>query len=89
MSPETCPNCGSDVPRNARACPECGACEETGWSEAAAADGLDLPDEEFNYEDFVKREFGDNSPRPRDAKWFWWIVALLTLVLMLALMFHQ
>ncbi len=30
-----CPNCGAEVPINAKACPECGSDEETGWSEAA------------------------------------------------------
>lgn len=75
--PETCPNCGANVPHNARACPECGADEETGWSEAARTDGLDLPDENFNYEDFVKREFGGKSAVPRGIHWFWWVVALL------------
>ena len=35
---------------------------QTGWSEEADTDGLDLPDEEkFDYDDFVKREFGDKS----------------------------
>ena len=27
-APETCPNCGADVPRGALACPECGARKE-------------------------------------------------------------
>lgn len=31
----TCPNCGADVPIKAKACPECGSDQETGWSEAA------------------------------------------------------
>ena len=31
----TCPICGADVPIKARACPECGSDEKTGWSEAA------------------------------------------------------
>jgi hypothetical protein len=37
MMPETfpCPNCGAAVPLKAKACPECGSDEETGWSEAA------------------------------------------------------
>jgi hypothetical protein len=74
--PDTCPNCGAEVPRNARACPACGADEQTGWSEAARTDGLDLPDENFDYQDFVKREFGDKSPVPRGIHWFWWVVAL-------------
>jgi hypothetical protein len=30
MPPEFCPNCGAEVPRKAKACPECGADEETG-----------------------------------------------------------
>jgi uncharacterized membrane protein YvbJ len=30
-----CPNCGADVPINAKACPECGSDDETGWSEEA------------------------------------------------------
>ncbi|WP_156815625.1 zinc ribbon domain-containing protein [Pseudanabaena sp. PCC 6802] len=31
----SCPICGADVPIKARACPECGSDEQTGWSEAA------------------------------------------------------
>lgn len=76
MAPETCPNCGAEVPRGARACPECGADEETGWSEEARASGLGLPEENFDYDDFVKREFGQKSPVPRGVHWFWWVVAL-------------
>jgi len=80
--PETCPVCGTEVPRNARACPECGADEETGWSEQAATDGLDLPDESFDYDKFVKEEFGDEkqSPVPNGLHWFWWLVAVGLLV---------
>ena len=62
MAPETCPNCGAEVPPKAKACPECGADEQTGWSEAARTAGLDLPDENFDYDDFVKREFGEQEP---------------------------
>ena len=44
--PEVCPVCGEDVPPNAQACPECGACYESGWKEDAHIyDGLDLLDE--------------------------------------------
>jgi len=77
MTPEICPNCGAEVPPKAKACPECGADEQTGWSEAAHTDGLDLPDENFDYDDFVKREFGEESPVPRGVHWFWWVVALV------------
>ena len=78
MTPEICPNCGADVPRNAKACPECGSDEQTGWSDAADTGALDLPDEEkFDYDDFVKREFDSKNPVPRGMHWFWWVIGLL------------
>jgi hypothetical protein len=64
------------VPPNAKACPECGSDEETGWSQQAATSGLDLPDENFDYDDFIKKEFGENRPVPRGIHWFWWVVAV-------------
>ena len=80
MTPETCPNCGAEVPRHAKACPECGSDEQTGWSEEAHASSLDLPEENFDYQDFVKREFGEKGPVPRGLHWFWWAVATLIAV---------
>jgi hypothetical protein len=84
-TPETCPTCGADVPRGAKACPECGADENTGWSEGAYASSLDLPDEEFDYDEFVKREFDDKpSPVPHGLHWGWWIVAIAILIVFAA-----
>jgi len=83
MAPEICPNCGAEVLPKARACPECGADEQTGWSEEARVGGLDLPDENFDYNDFVKREFGGKSVVPRGLHWFWWVVGLVLLVVIL------
>jgi len=83
MPPETCPNCGTDVPRKARACPGCGADEHTGWSDDTYADGLDLPDAEFNYDRFVEEEFGTGRARPRGIRWFWWAVAASLALLLL------
>ena len=79
MSDE-CPNCGAEVPPGARACPECGSDEQTGWSETARTDGLGLPEESFDYEDFVQREFGQQKVVPRGIRWYWWVVAVLLLV---------
>jgi hypothetical protein len=79
MSPKICPNCGAELPPSARACPECGSDEKTGWSEQARYDDLDLPDEDFDYEDFVKREFSGGKPVPRGIHWFWWVIAVLVL----------
>jgi len=80
-SPEVCPNCGADVPPGAKSCPECGSDESTGWSEGAVYDGLDLPEEKFDYNDFVKREFGGGTKPapPRGVNWFWWVIALVVL----------
>ena len=83
MTPETCPNCGAEVPRNAKACPGCGSDESTGWSETAYASNLGLPDEEFDYDDFVKEEFGSGAAKPRGINWLWWLVALLLVGLFL------
>ena len=76
----TCPNCGAEVPPKARSCPECGSDEQTGWSAEAQSSGLGLPEEHFDYQDYVQREFGNKSPVPRGIHWFWWVVALLLLL---------
>ena len=78
MPPEICPCCGAEVPKKAKACPECGADENTGWSDDAGRGGLDLPDDDFSYEGFVEREFGGGkNPKPSGIHWFWWLVAIL------------
>lgn len=82
--PTECPVCGASVPRGARACPECGADERSGWNEdAARCDGLDLPDEAF--------EDGRAPQRPARtrASRLWPVIAgLLVLALILAFVFR-
>lgn len=90
--PERCPVCGDDVPPKAWACPTCGSDYETGWSEQAADDALDLPDtdsgeeSDFDYDDFVRNEFGDGDHKliPKGLHPIWWITAFF-LILLLAL----
>lgn len=86
MSPEVCPNCGAEIPPKAKACPECGSDETTGWSEKAHADNLGLPEEEFDYEEFVKEEFGTGRAKPPGISWPWWGVALVLAGLLLFLL---
>jgi hypothetical protein len=75
-----CPNCGAEVPPKARACPECGSDEQTGWSEEAQGQtgNLGLPNEDFDYDEFVKKEFEEkqSNPVPHGIHWFWWLVAI-------------
>ncbi len=80
----TCPACGEEIHPNAKACPHCGACEKSGWSDDADYDGIDLPDgdEDFDYDEFVQREFGtkESGIRPHGLSPFWWIVGILLLL---------
>jgi hypothetical protein len=81
--PGQCPVCGEWVPRGALACDGCGACNRSGWREDPA-DGLDLPDEDFDYEDFVAREFGDgNQGRPPHLQPWRWVGLAVFLALVL------
>jgi len=82
--PAHCAVCGADIPPQAKACPECGADERTGWREPDAADGLDLPEENFDYEGYVEKEFGRGRPR-QGKPLFWWIVAAVMLVIVVVL----
>ena len=87
-APEVCPVCGEDIPRNALACPECGADYNSGLREDADIyDAVDLPDEDFNYDEFVRQEFGP-SPKPAAIKTIWWITALLVIVVFIAIYFY-
>ena len=79
MTPEVCPNCGADVPRRAKACPECGSSEETGWSEDAVTGDLGIPDDHFDYDEFVKKEFQQRRGR-HGLKWYWVAAAALLLL---------
>lgn len=78
--PDECPNCGAEVPPNARACPECGSDWETGWSDDATAQHLGIPGEKFDYDSFVERELSGKKERGNRLKPLWWIVALLLLL---------
>ncbi len=86
VPPSECPVCGAAVPRDARACPECGADERSGWNEDDTRyDGLDLPDEAFD----DGQRTPPRAPRPR-SNHLWSIVAsLLVLALILAFVFRR
>lgn len=82
--PQVCPVCGEDVPPKALACPECGACHNSGWKDDAHIhDGLDLPDDEFDHDDYVKREFGGGA-KPAGMGAIWWVTATVLLLILLA-----
>ncbi len=84
--PGQCPNCGEWVPRGALACDECGSCAKSGWNEDAEQDGLDLPTNDFDYDEFIAREFGGQEPQGRlqSAQKFWKGVAIVLVIVLLA-----
>lgn len=92
-TPEVCPVCGEDVPPRALACPECGADHRSGWREDAAVyDGAGLPDEgdgEFDYDAFVREEFGGGTGgRTGRLKPIWWVTAVVLLVIFVVIAFR-
>jgi hypothetical protein len=69
--------------RAARACPECGADERTGWNEEATRyDGLDLPEEAFGEEDAPPKSRRGAASTINGAPIFWWLVGVGLLALM-------
>ena len=76
-----CPVCGADVPRKAKACPECGACEKSGWSEDRFEDELSLPGSTFDYQDYAARELGGPVKKTL-AQRFWFFVAIIIVIAM-------
>lgn len=83
MNFDYCPHCGAELPAGARACPECGSDEKTGWSDQAHSERLGIPDEDFDYEQYVREEFGPATRGKQRRWWLWWAVAALLLALFL------
>ena len=82
MSPETCPNCGADVPPRAKACPQCGADEATGWNDRADEQRLGISDpDDFDHEEWEREEFGE--PKRRGLAWYWIAAGILLLAALL------
>ena len=54
------------------------------WERDEIYDGLDLPDDDFDYDKFVEEEFG-NSDQSLHKKlgiaWYWWLTALALCVI--------
>lgn len=76
MDEACCPNCGAELPPRAKACPECGSDEQTGWSEEAVPRRLGIPDDSFDHEEFCREEFGDGGKQAgRPIHPLWWLTA--------------
>ena len=78
FAPDNCAICGAAIPPKARACPECGADEQTGWREQSMYDGLDLPE----------ADTGPKRERTGSAI-FWKVTGLVLLVIMIVLVLRS
>lgn len=93
-----CPECGADVPVGSTGCNACEprkvaqkmkrkkqkrSRKRRSWEQDSTHDGLGLPDEDFDYEDYVEREFGGKPHRSIGIAWYWWVTAVLLLGAML------
>jgi hypothetical protein len=51
---------------------------------------LDLPDETFDYQEFVQREFEGKTTGPRRSlQTLWWLVAAVVIIALAFLWFHR
>lgn len=74
-----CPFCDCEV----RVGDSCAGCvkkaKKRSWEQDKSQDGLDLPDDDFNYDEFVAREFGEAPHRTLGLKWYWWLAGVAVL----------
>lgn len=97
MKPDTyvCPGCDKEVAVGSRGCPHChpprkkrkpaksaAGKAKPSWHQESTAEGLDLPGQDFDYDDFVAREFGGKPHRQIGIKWYWWATAAALLILL-------
>ncbi len=79
-----CPFCGTEVAVG-KNCPGCAEklkkppSKKKSWEQDSSADGLNLPSDDFDYDDFIAREFGKAPHRTIGLKWYWWALAFTLL----------
>lgn len=77
-----CPHCGAKVAAGAGFCRACGASAESGWNDDEIGRA---EDDDFDYDDFVRREFPDDAPsEPLSARKL--LIALVIGLLIFALL---
>jgi hypothetical protein len=80
-----CPFCNCEV-RVGKPCLGCAKKSGTlrpkkrPWHQNSAEDGLNLPNEDFDYDAFVTEEFGKAPHQVLGLKWYWWLLAIVVLI---------
>lgn len=79
-----CPFCEAEVAVG-KPCPGCSKKAKNSkpakksWEQDSSSEGLDLPSADFDYDDFIAREFGEASHHKTGLKWYWWLLAIAVL----------
>lgn len=85
-----CPFCDQEV-RVGQPCPGCAKKTKSkakpakkrakkSWEQDSTYDGLNLPDDDFDYDEFVSREFGKAPHQALGVAWYWWLLGIIALV---------
>jgi RNA polymerase subunit RPABC4/transcription elongation factor Spt4 len=82
-TPTECANCGAEIPRGAKACPECGADERTGWRETSVYDDLDLPESAYDDESKASKSVPP-AKRVNGIAWYWWMIGIVVVIVFVA-----
>lgn len=84
-----CPHCGSDLPSNARVCRECGFSDD--YVDSGDDDNAYAADD-FDYDDFVAREFPQHSdpdsPASQRQMWIRLVILAIVASFVLSLLFY-
>ncbi len=90
MDTYLCPGCDQEVPVGSCGCPRCNppskrrkrtraAAHGRGRKQTGYPDGLDLPDDDFDYDAYIAREFGQKPHRRIGIAWYWWLTGAVLL----------
>lgn len=80
-----CPFCGIQA-RVGKLCPGCTKkdrkkpAKKSSWHQDPSLDGLDLPDENFDSQEFYKREFSHLPHQVLGLRWYWWLLGVVVLL---------
>ncbi len=87
-----CPHCGSDVPTGAASCRECGASDESGWDDddgiAGAFSEAYAPDTDFDYDEFINREFPEHAEPSAESQSTRWFAGLVVAIVCIAFLLY-
>lgn len=79
-----CPYCDTEV-RVGEPCSGCAnkarktKTKKHSWEQDPSMDGLNLPDDDFTYDEFSAREFGKAPHQALGVKWYWWLLGVVVL----------